>query len=348
MFGSSATNAILTKSRAKYGKFLTVKNYSELVKLTSIRDTVNYLRQNTWYSDALQNLNESALYRGNIERILTASIHTQIDELCKFDKSVGSNTFRFVDYINDARIILKCTRNLLADNTEDFITDVTLNNKSPSDPLLCKLLNVKKLSDIGDILKTTVFKKAAPVFYDRENFDYPLTEAQLYKIAYDIGFKTISENFGGKEEKDMTELLSLYTEIKNLQMLYRHIKFATDDYSVPQRLLVGKNRYVNDKVLAELMHCKTTDEFIEIMQQTKYKRFREKYPDCRLDILAYKVLYSDALHSLHFSTYSCVVLFSLIIILGIEYSDLATIIESKRYNLPPESVTKILINDVKE
>ena len=58
---NSATNAVFAKSRSKLGKCLTQKNYTDLSALNSIPEVVAYLKQHTWYKDALASVKDSAV-----------------------------------------------------------------------------------------------------------------------------------------------------------------------------------------------------------------------------------------------------------------------------------------------
>ena len=131
---TAATNAISTKSRAKFGKCLNEKNYTDLTQMSTLQEVVSYLKQHTWYESVLANVKESAVHRGNLEKMLYAAIRRQICDLCDFDRSVGSNSFRFVDYVEDRQngkqIDMMCVGHCVAERIEH---DANLRGKSDND-----------------------------------------------------------------------------------------------------------------------------------------------------------------------------------------------------------------------
>ena len=59
---SYASNAVLSKARAMYGKGIKEKNYSDLLACRSIPDVASYLKRKTSYSDVLSGINENNLH----------------------------------------------------------------------------------------------------------------------------------------------------------------------------------------------------------------------------------------------------------------------------------------------
>ena len=54
MGNTQASNAILAKARAMYGRRLTARNYQELLNCRDLPDLISYLKTRTSYSEALQ------------------------------------------------------------------------------------------------------------------------------------------------------------------------------------------------------------------------------------------------------------------------------------------------------
>jgi len=63
-----------TKIRAMKGKMLTKDDYEQLLLRNSVLEVAIYLKNNTYYNDFLQELNESNVHRGQVEMLLYKSI----------------------------------------------------------------------------------------------------------------------------------------------------------------------------------------------------------------------------------------------------------------------------------
>ena len=64
MLSSLASNAILSKARAMYGKRLTKENYRELLNCKSVGEVAGYLKSRTAYNKVLAGINENEVHRG--------------------------------------------------------------------------------------------------------------------------------------------------------------------------------------------------------------------------------------------------------------------------------------------
>lgn len=341
MAKNAAANAVLAKARAKYGKFVVATNYEALCNCQSVADVVAYLKQHTGYAAALSNLSAATVHRGNLEKLMHLEIRNQVNELCSFLKFVGCNSFDFIGIISQCRLILNYTRLLLADNRKEFFEN--LNEKS-NEKLYAGLLEAHSLSDVGKLLQQTVFFKDAPLFENElVKFDFPLVEAHLYKTAFEFGRKEFIKNYSGQERREALGLLEYYTEIKDLQMIYRCLKLKPVDSLPPERLLIGYRDGARKKHFEKLLNAKSEQEFIDILNSGVYKNIKDEIQNLPLGIALAKRLRKRCAAAFHFSKFPSVGLLSFILIMECEYSDLATVIEGVRYGCTPDTIKEMLI-----
>ena len=67
---SYASNSVLSKARAMYGKRMRNKNYDELLACRNTIDIVSYLKRKTSYASILSSVNENSAHRFDIEQKL--------------------------------------------------------------------------------------------------------------------------------------------------------------------------------------------------------------------------------------------------------------------------------------
>ena len=68
-------SGIITKLRAMEARLLTDEQFEEISALTSVTELVSYLNTNSSYQDVLQDMDETMLHRGNIEKVLILSLY---------------------------------------------------------------------------------------------------------------------------------------------------------------------------------------------------------------------------------------------------------------------------------
>lgn len=343
---NSATNAVFAKSRSKLGKCLTQKNYTDLSALNNIPEVVAYLKQHTWYKDALASVKDSAVHRGNLEKILYTAVTDEISGLCSFEKSMGSEVMRFIDYKEQAKMILTFCRYFIAGDKSSFITDVAFGTNFEIHPLYNSLISVNSFAEIGTVLKNTVFQKSASLFSKPDEFNYPLVEAEIYKTVFDIGFDSVRKYLHGTMRDEMYDLLALYTESKDIQMICRQKRFETNDTSRPELLLIGRRALLNERMLTDIINAPTIEASLEALWKTPYNKYKERFGFSDFSHFMDKILYVNAAKKIHYSQNPCVVLFAFIIILEIEYYDLTTIIEGIRYSFKSDKINNMLISNI--
>ena len=69
MLSSLAANAVLTKSRAKYGKRLNNRQYVDLINCKSVSEIASYLKSRTKYASCLKGYYPESMHRGFLEDV---------------------------------------------------------------------------------------------------------------------------------------------------------------------------------------------------------------------------------------------------------------------------------------
>ena len=92
---TQASNAILAKARAMYGRRLTARNYQELLNCRDLPDLISYLKTRTSYSEALQAANPATTHRAQLETLLRLNLFEQYASLCRYEMNIGHDFYRY-------------------------------------------------------------------------------------------------------------------------------------------------------------------------------------------------------------------------------------------------------------
>ena len=93
---SYASNSVLSKARAMYGKRMRDKNYDELLACRNTVDIVSYLKRKTSYASAVCSINENSAHRFDIEQKLKYKLFVDFESLGRYDISVGEHFFEYI------------------------------------------------------------------------------------------------------------------------------------------------------------------------------------------------------------------------------------------------------------
>ena len=104
-----ASNAILAKARAMYGKCLTDHDYKQLMDCRNVSEVASYLKTRTNYKSVLAGLNENEVHRGQLEPMLRQNLYYDISALSRYAKH---KTLLFSDFIISEMEIEQIIRSL--------------------------------------------------------------------------------------------------------------------------------------------------------------------------------------------------------------------------------------------
>ena len=126
MSSEMASNAILAKARAMYGKCLSDNDYRQLMDCRNVSEVASYLKSRTNYRAVLAGLNENEVHRGQLEPILRQNLYYDISSLSRYarDKSLVFSNF----IISEMEIeqIIRCLTLLNIGKSEELIYSVPM------------------------------------------------------------------------------------------------------------------------------------------------------------------------------------------------------------------------------
>ncbi|EGN45647.1 hypothetical protein HMPREF0991_02545 [Lachnospiraceae bacterium 2_1_58FAA] len=190
-------SGIITKLRAMEARLLTDEQFEEISALTSITELVSYLNANSSYQDVLQDMDETMLHRGNIEKVLILSLYHDYTKIYRF---CGPNQRKFLKlYLKryEVDLINYCLRIVINHYQEPF----DLNHKKPffdkySQISIEKLITSRTTDQLVENLKGTEYYEPLKKLKDSQSvtlFDYDLALNLYYFTAMWKERKKVSE-----------------------------------------------------------------------------------------------------------------------------------------------------------
>ena len=343
-----AANAILTKSRAKYGKRLTVQNYKDMILLDSVADVASYLKTRTHYADALKNMNESLVHRGNLEFMLKAKLYEDFVHLCRFERAVGEHINEYVLLRGDISQTLAFFRLYLAGRPQDLILSLPEYFKHRRG---IDFVALSRCRDYGEILK--IFEKS-PLYQVLSSFrpsgekpiDYTMLEVMLEKYIYDKMFEITEKHSSGDSRRELNELFGLSAEIENIMRIYREKKYYNVSKAILRVQMIPHKRYLNTKQLNSLIEAEKAEDVISLLKETVYGRFFRDIKYTTMDDLMQGIRFKSIQRKMRVSSNPAVVMYCCIVLFDMEIEDITSIIEGVRYQLPSDDIKKLLVLEI--
>lgn len=347
---SNASNVLLAKCRARYGKRLNTQDINTLVNCRSVTEVVSYLKTTPRYEEILLNVDEGSMYRRRIEAVLERGLYEELSTLCRYELQVGG---WFTDYFlmrGEIRQIMSFLLQLSAGTPDEFLFSLPDFFLQQSDINFAALLQCRSYGDFLQSMEGTRFYKILRALAPApgKTVDCAVIEHALYNEFYRTVFSIIDKHYSGEAHKELSELLSAQVDMNTFAHIYRLKKYYKADTGTIRALLPENTMRISGKVLNELINAPDADTVLRIfMQRTAYGRrlLTQVISERGLETALRMQLERTALRMLRTSVHPTTVLLAYIILTDNEIKDIITIVESIFYNLPPDEIKNLITID---
>lgn len=342
MLSSLSSNAVLARARTRFGRRLTEQNFNDLLSCKSTQEVANYLKNRTYYSSSLADMNETELSRSELEVVLKQSLFDDCAVFGRFGSSVGEHMSEFLMRRSEVEQIMHSLVVLNSGRTEGYTVYLPpyMLDKTRID---VEALGMMKTFDhLLRALDGTQYQKIVEKFRpeDGELLDYTGVENALYTYLYDDAFKMIDKFYKGEAAAQLREIFNSYLDLDNYVRIVRMKTF----YNAPPEAIRGALlpfSTIKKDYMEKLIKARDVREVHQLMAKTRPGRRYIKDKDFQED-LPLVAQYNVCRHNIHFSSHASVVMLSYIFVKQAEIADITTILEGIRYQLPSQKIANLL------
>jgi Archaeal/vacuolar-type H+-ATPase subunit C len=262
--------ALNAKIKALEGKMLAQEQYNGLLKTKNYYEALKYLKENTYYSEALKDINIMDIHRGDLEIILKKYYVDIFFKLNHFVKGIYKDLLQllFLELqIEDLKVIFRAK---YVDKKEDIkhllITCHSPMNQIPYEELIAEK-NMEALSKKLKDIK--LFKHIAPLL---QNFN----NESLFRIEMALDFEYFSaiRKFIKKMDKENGEIVKKINgstiDILNIQWIYRGKQYYKLSPEELFNCTIYKGYKINSEMIRKMCYAKDTNEFYDLISDTVY------------------------------------------------------------------------------
>lgn len=343
---SNAAYAVMTKSRAKYGRRLTEKNYKDLLALHTVGEISSYLKTQTHYAPILANVQEAVIHRGNLEKFLRSKMFEDFANLCHFEESIGEHIFEYILLRGEINELLKFIQYYNAGHPEQYLFDLPFyfNYHTPID--LAQLSKVETFDELLAVFSSSPLGKIISNFrpVQGRTIDYMMLESALQKYLFVFTQKTFEKFSNKKERKELENLFFTHAELLNIKKIVRAKKYFHLSTELLSVQMIPYWRHFPKKQVQAMIQADDISLVDEYLKKSFYSKMLDiSTPLAFIDEYVGQVLYKICRKAMRFSRYPSVVMISCINLFELEIEDVTNIIEGVRYQMPADSIRKLLI-----
>lgn len=341
---SYASNAVLSKARAMYGKRLTEKDYSNLLACKSVPEVMSYLKSHTKYSVLLNSINDSDVHRGQLEAILRQQIFYDFESLCRYEISVGEHFSEYIIKTTEIQQIMHFLMLLSAGHPEDYIYSLPLYFTRVSRINLKDFTSAKSYDEFLNTLSGTPYFSILKAHkqIDSSQLNLPAIENDLYTYLYKLIYKIIDKHIKGNEKSELKKYFNKCNDLYNFVRIIRLHKYYNMKGNDIKKNLIPFGT-LKEHTIDAMCNAETSKDIFAIMQDTMTGKCISKLEYSTVSQLAVRGQYNLSRHNIRFSTSAAVVMLAYINLAQTELSNIINIIEGVRYSVEADRIKDILI-----
>ncbi len=344
MGSSKSANAVLAKARAKYGRRLTEKDYTNLLSCKSVAEVVTYLKNNTYYETVLKKVNEREIHRGQLEVILKQKLFEDFYSLCLYTKGSGEYFAQFILQRDEIEQIIHFLTLLSSNSTQEYIFSMPTYFSQHTSINLSSLSRARDYDQFFACFAGTPYEPILAEFRPKkgEKVNIARVEDKLYKFCYRNLYTSIEKYSSGAEKKALLAMFDQIIDYLNFVRVFRLKKYfhespeTTASFLFPYGTLSSKTR-------KKLCAATTSAEVFEAVKDTSFGRNLSRLEYVYAGDIYRVGLFRVTKKNIHFSSFPLVVMLSYVFVMQTEYSNIVSIIEGARYNVDSSKIEALII-----
>lgn len=339
-----ANSALNAKIHAMSGQTLHKADYDALKKLRSVSEVAAYLKENTRYAKALQDVIPAVIHRGRLESALKEQLISDVDTMLPFldmDKRVFMDVFELNEGVEKLKVFLRL---LVSGHPEQF---ALITNEIPTGH---GNISAKEISRLKTFDAFFEFISGTPFYRPLSSFknDPERQNLFLYEVSLDNYMTELLHRYAKKylkkgDRQIAEKTIGTITDLDNIRFLLRtKLYFHMKDEEVYAGI-IPRYRRLKQPTISKVVAAANYAEAVEILQrETPYgaafsaeDRFIEK----RIEEYSYRL----NRHLFLTNPYSIQAPLYYIYRQRAEIKNIVSIIEGIRYGLSEEEIVDHLI-----
>lgn len=336
-------NAVTAKVHSLFAKRLTDEDYANLLSFHSIDEIFNYLRNETYYSEYLSALPPVTLSRSRLENALQKSLLERKASLCRFQKLIGDETYRYFIKKDETEAILYCARHL----DETYIADLF---ERPAIYAKEQTVSVKKLQkamsfdEFLSLLSGTPYAKLIEPLaaYADNSQNLAVLERILFNKLYSDVKSLICKKYKGKAREEILSYIEFVSDMNAVSSLYRLTENYPDAKKIITGIFIPSVTAFTPKEQREFTAAEHSDEILNTVKKSVYgKYFSEEFTD--IDLFVRKLIINKSIKNIRYTQNPTLALFSYETVIKNEVKNITHIIEGVNYGLTPDEISDIIV-----
>lgn len=341
-------STVNTKISAIKAKLLSREDFINIMNLHSVQEIFDYLNDNTSFREVLWDLQGRKIHRNDFEKRLYKYKITVVEKLFLYlnqDYRDLIQTYMLRYEIENLKLVFEFVRGR---KKKEAIEEHFFTFGKHSNINFIKLLQKDSVLDVLEEIKDTKYYRLILPYAQSEDEKFNFyVEMMLDKYYYHQLIQKSQKLLGDKDKKS-TEILRRRVDLYNLEWIYRGLKYFDMSKEEILNFVLDYGYLYNYNKLKDVVYKFDVNDLAGQFRNTPY----EFLFDCENDLDLFMerridhYLYGKSLSLLNSSILSFGKVTAFIELVDFQIKDIISVIESKRYKMPVEEISKYLIRTI--
>lgn len=341
------SNAIVAKARSMYGNFLKEENYQELLRKKSVSEIASYLKNQTHYSEVLEDVREYQVHRGQLEDLVQKDQFLQITKMMRYANPKDKKFYQLSLLQVEMYAILHQIRAIISQEFEEALLDMPYYLKPYMRLDLSKISAARSLDALASALEKTPYSKLLTADLLNKDLEFSYYELVLERYYYKTIFETIDAHFKGKMRKELFKIYATDVELTNIVRIYRLKQyFNMSGEEIEKTLIPIYNGKIRKYEMLALCNVNTGEDVLAFAKQKNYQigeEDKKKEDYVAVEYFQNRIEFTLLRKHIYYSIKAPLVFTSFMKLQENEISNIINIIEGVRYGVDAESIASMLI-----
>lgn len=341
----SSSSVLSAKAKALYGQRLKPEDYQAMMQKKTVSDLATYLKQNTYFSKALDGINEKLVHRGQLESLIRLDLFKRFSRMMRYVDDKRAPFYRYGIMDQEINQIMACIRSLSMDDRLSFFVNVPDHLAHHTSFKLEGLLNLKSYDQLLELLKGTSYYKVLKKYEvdSLENFDLNSCEIEFRELYLKTILELVKKSFKGSSKANVTDLFMSREELLNIQKIYRMKKYFNYSSERIKRSIKIERVHLTKNEINDLIEKVSPDDFFMWLKSTAYGRYIKDKKFLYVEYHIKKILYEIDKRNMRFNVNADIVVLAYMLISEMEVQNVIDVIEGIRYKITPDRISRYLV-----
>lgn len=338
-----AENALLARAHALYAKRLTGNDYAAMTSCRTNNELFAYIKEHTAFGAHIDRLPSVRLSRARFETAIRQALLNNIASLCRFEKLIGEQLYRYFIIKNEIETVLYCARHLDTDKIPDLFIIPEFYKKEQT-VFGETLQEACSFDELSAMLEGTPYKRfTEPLIASPTKAKQAILENSLYNYLYTSAADIVKSKFRGKEREEILDYFRFLSDMTMISAFYRLHNSYSDSMSARGDVYISDVSKFDKKQIKALIDSSSTSEVMDIIRSSHYKKYfsPENTSPMLQQIRSASVKMS--VKKLRFSQNPIICMLSYATVAENEVKNITHIIEGIKYNLSPDEISEIIV-----